>query len=160
MTTLPGSDFIKQLIALLSSSGGIITLPLDELSQLGVEITLSSLASPAASLTLRLGAKIYYVPASPTLAPTQEQPPWLTTSQTTSTLAPSEELAAVNSLNNQPPQPTPPPRPPVRKTDLDLWMSEQRRSAQLKTREARLDKEARAATRQYPWETRPPTPKQ
>ena len=156
MTTLPESEFLKQLIALLANAGGLIAIPLAELQQLGVELTLTSLGSLSPTLTLRLGAKIYYVPTSPA----QEQPPWLKTSQTTSTLAPSEELAAVNSLNNQPPQPTPPPRPPVRKTDLDLWMSEQRRSAQLKTREARLDKEARAATRQYPWETRPPTPKQ
>jgi hypothetical protein len=160
MTTSPGSEFVKQLIALLASSGGIVSLPLSELEQLGVEITLSNLASPAAIVTIRLGAKLYYVPA--------KEQSW----QSIPPASPMEDpIAAVNELNNRPrkqrPQPqldlspdaTPVPptveqHQPIKKGEIDLWIAEQRRADQLDRRQARLNKEAKQATRQYPWENR------
>lgn len=152
-----GSEFTKQLIALLSSCGGIITLSLAELEQLGIEVTLQSLASPAASLTLRLGAKIYYVP--------QETPAWPSTPASS-----PEEVEAVNQLNNQPrkramprlqePQPQPPliegvePHTPLRKTDLDLFLAEQRLSNTRARHAADKARQEKNAGRQLPWETR------
>jgi hypothetical protein len=119
------NEFLKSLISLLASSGGSASLPLSDLTQLGVELSLSDLGSDSCILRLRLGPKIYWVPdkqANPkgTTAPSEEAP-WPTTpapaapspEPSLSTL--DAEITAVNSLTNRaqrPPRPSRPPRLP------------------------------------------------
>src|SRR5215831_5064595 len=105
------NEFTKQLIALLAASGGSASLPLSDLSQLGIELSLSDLGSDSCTLRLRLGPKIYYVPEKSASAveaqcpttptPTLPRPvsPAPATPPSPSTL--DAEINAVNSLNNR-----------------------------------------------------------
>lgn len=115
---------IKQLITLIGQSGGTITLPLAELQELGVEISATNICSDkGGELVLRLGPKIYYIPAP---AQQEEQPQWPARTHTTEgteadesqALPPAsgtasilaKELEAVNRLTNRP---RPEPRQPA-----------------------------------------------
>jgi hypothetical protein len=187
------SEFLKSLIALLAQHGGTFTCQLSELQQLGLELSLQNLSSDnAAMFTLRLGARIYYVPATTTAAqettecptPTNQPSPQPSHGPTISTEnSPSpkprqgnlrsveSELAAVSSLNNRPPQPSPTPSPdeeeltslpsqqhrPVVRSDLDLYLLEQRQVTKRTAQATWQAQELRDATRQYPWETRKPS---
>lgn len=182
-------QFLKSLIQLLAACGGTFTCPLADLTPLGLELTLAGFGSSAPTLTLRLGARIYYVPATATTTaehtPQEDTASWPTTSN--GSLKPNasepveDALRAVTTLNNRVPlpqpsllPPLPPPLPPpesseatslaptaplhrpVRPSDLDLYLIEQRRQQQ---RLARAEAEAQAAARrgqQFPWETRRP----
>jgi len=151
-------DFLKRLIELLAQHGGTFTCQLSELQQLGLELSLQNLSSDnAAMLTLRLGARIYYVPAKEaTECPTptnQPSPP------TTGQIEPTEtlpEVLAARTLNNHLPQLHPPASPhrPVVRSDLDLYLLEQSQVTKRTAQATRQAQELRDATRQYPWETR------
>jgi len=148
------NEFVKQLIQLLTASGGLVNLPLGELEQMGIELTLQSLGTPAAILTLRLGAKIYYVPQEST---------WPTTSSTSSNetdLPPIPDQPLRRRVRptldqSQPPLLDAPQHKPVPKSDLDLFLAEQRRISTVENRQLQVEKAERNASRQYPWETRP-----
>jgi hypothetical protein len=151
------SEFLKSLIALLAQHGGTFTCQLSELQQLGLELSLQNLSSDnAAMLTLRLGARIYYVPAKEaTECPT----PTNQTSQPTGPIEPIEtlpEVLAARTLNNHLPQSQQPvsPHRPVVRSDLDLYLLEQSQATKRTTQSQRQAQELRDATRQYPWETR------
>ena len=110
------NDATKQLIALLAQAGGFITIPLADLQQLGIEFTITDLGSADATLRLRLGPKIYYVPDK--AAPPQEAT-WPATTPATPPSAKAQstldaDIEAVNNLNNRPrrPRPAPPEEPP------------------------------------------------
>lgn len=178
-------EFLKQLIQLLAQHGGVFTCPLDELTPLGLELSLSSFGSSAATLTLRLGARIYYVPAKDTTTAPEE--PWPTDPTTQAgQMMPTEnspdtmeaELSAVTSLNNRPRQPrsnrfhsqSPSESPaepqspatashvPKVKSELDLYLIEQSRTLKRTAAAARQAKELSNRQRQYPWETREDPP--
>src|SRR5215831_18528992 len=198
------NEFLKSLISLLAASGGSASLPLSDLSQLGIEFTLSDLGSDSCTLRLRLGPKIYYVPeksASAVEAPCPTTPPATTSAPVATPPSPSTldaEIAAVNSLNNRASRPPRPPRyvppeelppslssagtsseatrqesltspPPsssplaprvVPKTDIDLFMAEQRQQKRKDLAASRKAQEVRRQGREYPWEThRTPPPK-
>src|SRR5215831_16307414 len=199
------NEFLKQLIALLAASGGSASLPLSDLTQLGIELTISDLGSDSCTLRLRLGPKIYYVPekgaVAPVEAPCPTTPPATTSAPVATPPSPSTldaEIAAVNSLNNRASRPPRPPRyvppeelppslssagtsseatrqesltspPPsssplaprvVPKTDIDLFMAEQRQQKRKDLAASRKAQEVRRQGREYPWEThRTPPPK-
>lgn len=173
-------EFLKQLIQLLAQHGGTFTCPLSELQQLGLELSLQNISSDnAAIITLRLGARIYYVPATttkeatapcptpPTLETLTVHPP---TGQTRpSVISPEQEIAAVNTLNNRLSRPSPTPSPdveestlqsmtishqPSTKSDLDLYLLEQNAGVKRTANAKRQATELRNATREYPWENR------
>lgn len=137
-------EFTKQLIQLLANSGGRVRLSLAELGLLGVEIEISLASEP--EITLRLGPKIYHVPARDA-----EDKERIWKENPTSPIAPkingllSEEVIAINTLNNRiKPQEldapqmsrqhrtsTPLSQSPVgitHKTALDLFLLEQERT--------------------------------
>jgi len=207
------NEFLKSLISLLAASGGSASLPLSDLSQLGIELSLSDLGSDSCTLRLRLGPKIYYVPEKGAVAPVEAPCP--TTPATTSPApatppSPSTldaEILAVNSLNNRATRPARPARPPrfvppeeqppslpsvvmssaeteaqrqesltlpsrpdpssspparrvVPKSDIDLFMAEQRQQKQKSLAQAKRDREILRQGKEYPWETRKlPPPK-
>src|SRR5215831_17986872 len=195
------NEFTKQLISLLAASGGSASLPLSDLSQLGIEFTLSDLGSDSCTLRLRLGPKIYYVPEKSVEAPCPTTPPATTSAPVATPPSPSTldaEIVAVNSLNNRasrpprspryvPPEELPPSlssagtsseatrqesltSPPpsssplaprvVPKTDIDLFMAEQRQQKRKDLAASRKAQEVRRQGREYPWEThRTPPPK-
>lgn len=126
------ADFLKNLVALLAQAGGNVTFALSDLRAIGLELTLTNISSDTqGSITLRLGAKIYYVPAK------VEEQQWptriakdgeLTTSNGSSdtatgvsgqsAVAPqeqrlqnriSEEIGAINRINNRPRSVSTPP---------------------------------------------------
>lgn len=117
---------VKQLLTLIGQAGGVLTLSLAELAELGVEISATNICSDKeGALVLRLGPKIYYIPApqeaeaaeaqwqdaEETLAQTPLEgvlPVSPRASGTASILA--KELDAVNRLTNRP-RPEPPPLP-------------------------------------------------
>jgi hypothetical protein len=153
-------EFLKSLIQLLVSHGGTFTCQLSELQQLGLELSLQNLSSDnSAMFTLRLGARIYYVPAKETTecpTPTNQlssQPQPLTTGQTESTESLPEVMAAT-TLNNHLPQQSASPHRPVVRNDLDLYLLEQNQVTKRTAQASRQAQELRDATRQYPWETR------
>src|SRR5262252_3071670 len=112
------NEFLKQLIALLAASGGSASLPLSDLTQLGIELTISDLGSDSCTLRLRLGPKIYYVPekgaaVAPVEASCPTTPPATTSAPVATPPSPSTldaEIVAVNSLNNRASRPPRPPR--------------------------------------------------
>lgn len=106
---------VKQLIALIGQAGGTISLSLSDLREAGVLISLENICDDNQSkLVLRLGPKIYYVPAAP--ATPQEVEPWqpdqeipetqraaLQTLRTSSRPNPVEqEMEAIQRLTNRP----------------------------------------------------------
>lgn len=113
------SDFPKQLIALLAAAGGSITISLADLAQLGIELTLTDVGGSDATMRLRLGPKIYYVPeatkegvwptspASPT-TPVSPQPSSPTTTERVMSSRLASEIDSINNLNNRPRQPRSP----------------------------------------------------
>lgn len=166
------SEFLKSLIQLLAQHGGTFTCPLAELQPLGLELSLQNISSDnAATLTLRLGARIYYVPSPADTSgtrynllekeepcPTPSTPPAAptTTSSTfhqptgrtlPSAISPEDELAAVSNLNN---------RPRV-KSDLDLYLLEQSATTKRTAHARQQAQELQNATREYPWENRKPS---
>jgi len=126
----------------------------------------------AAMLTLRLGARIYYVPAKEATecpTPTNQLSPLPTTGPTESTETLPEVLAA-RTLNNRllRSQASPTHSPdeeesisqssqqhrPVVRSDLDLYLLELSQATKRTARANRQAQELRDATRQYPWENR------
>jgi hypothetical protein len=152
------SEFLKSLIALLAQHGGTFTCQLSELQQLGLELSLQNLSSDnAAMLTLRLGARIYYVPAKEaTECPTP------TNQLSSPTIGPTEsietlpEVLAARTLNNHLPQSQQPvsSHRPVVRSDLDLYLLEQSQATKRTAQASRQAQELRDATWQYPWENR------
>lgn len=173
------SEFLKQLIQLLAQHGGTFTCPLSELQQLGLELSLQNISSDnAAIITLRLGARIYYVPAKEATAPCPTPPiPETSTvhpptgQSKPSAISPEQEITAVNNLNNRLSRPSPTPSPdaeestlqsmtishqPRAKSDLDLYLLEQNAVVKRTANAKQQATELRNATREYPWETRKP----
>jgi len=164
-------EFLKSLIQLLAQHGGTFTCPLSELQQLCLELSLQNISSDnAATLTLRLGARIYYVPAKTEEAPewpstpiqTSPTPAGPATSTKPSPLARSveSELQAVNSLNNRAPvdevtEATARHVPAV-KSELDLYLLEQSHATKRTAAAESQAKELRNRNREYPWEIRKP----
>lgn len=118
------SEFLKQLIQLLAQHGGTFTCPLADLQQVGLELSLQNISSDnSAMLTLRLGARIYYVPAATAAAQANaaqaaQEEPWTATETSENPLRNTsspgrtlvtvpDEIRAVKSLNNHPPPPPP-----------------------------------------------------
>lgn len=174
------SEFLKSLIQLLAQHGGTFTCPLSELQPLGLELSLQNISSDnAATLTLRLGARIYYVPAKatqpqeatepcPTTPPAESIPTSSTSLPPTGQTKPSAiltEVAAVNTLNNRIPDSQFPELPndsslrshtPKTKSDLDLYLLEQNKATRRTANAKRQATKLRNATREYPWENRKP----
>lgn len=110
---------IKQLLTLIGQAGGTLTLPLAELHELGVEISAQNICSDKEGvLVLRLGPKIYYIPAPQ--EDTGQWQPEITNTETARGVLPksapigprvpdplTDELEAVNRITNRPR-----PRPP------------------------------------------------
>lgn len=140
------SEFLKALIQLLAQYGGTFTCPLSELQQLGLELSLQNISSDnAATLTLRLGARIYYVPSKEAIeCPTPTNPPPQPTGQTKPTMT-SPEVLAVNTLNN---------RAPTTKSDLDLYLLEQDKTVKRTANARRQAQERENSNREYPWQNR------
>jgi hypothetical protein len=153
------SEFLKSLISLLAQHGGTFTCQLSELQQLGLELSLQNLSSDnAAMFTLRLGARIYYVPAKETTEcpmPTSQPAPLPTpTTGQTEPIESLPEVLAATTLNNRLPQSQPLPHRPVVRSDLDLYLLEQSQATKRTAQATRQAQEFRDATRQYPWENR------
>lgn len=101
------NDFIKQLIALLGQSGGTVRLLLSDLADMGIELSLSDISvASRAELTLRLGAKIYYVPQAQQpqpVAPSLERTEtWTTQPDERMDSLLQQEISAISSINNRP----------------------------------------------------------
>lgn len=118
-------SFLKSLVALLAQHGGYTSVSVAEMREVGMDMSIVDLASDRAALTLRLGAKIYYVPAAgTTMGVVAKEEPCETTAPTESADAPAStgqesrlrsridsEISAINSLSNRPPSQPQPPTP-------------------------------------------------
>ena len=172
-------EFLKSLIQLLAQHGGVFTCPLSDLTPLGLELSLDGFGSSSPTVTLRLGARIYYVPAKEATAPCPVPPtpetstvPVPTGRSKPSAISPEQELAAVGTLNNRAPQLSlaelqklketddlkmaTSRHAPAVKSDLDLYLLEQSAAVKRTAQSQRQATELRNATREYPWETRKP----
>lgn len=162
------TDFLKQLIQLLASNGGVFTCLLSDLTPLGLELSLDGFGSSSPTVTLRLGARIYYVPAkeATTQCPAPPIPETSTVHPPTgrskpSAISPEQELAAVGTLNNRAPVTeidevtlATARHVPAVKSELDLYLLEQSAAVKRTAQSQRQATELRNATREYPWETR------
>jgi hypothetical protein len=64
------NNAIKQLIQIIGQAGGTVAIPIQELQELGVEITLENICDARhGRVVLRLGPKIYYVPQAQAQVP-------------------------------------------------------------------------------------------
>ena len=100
---------VKQLIQFIGQAGGTVALPLAELQELGVEISLENICDPRnGRVVLRLGPKIYYVPQAqaPELEQDQEVTEW--PDQETIPLTPPipRRRSSSASLPPEPPEPS------------------------------------------------------